>query len=123
MEDRYYIVSIVNWPAESVDDPIATKCYPKTYEDAMQIARPWAEQGYDVVITTREYEDEDVHIEIPLDTCQYIENLNTEQSGAVFKNIYAYFFDGMEPDYKDDMVRDATIKIIDRVKEYAENEQ
>jgi hypothetical protein len=41
MENRYYMVAILGWPVE----------------DAV-IARPWAEQGYDVVITTREYEDE-----------------------------------------------------------------
>ena len=52
MEDIYYMVSIMNLP----DEPVT--CYPKTYEEASEIARPWAEQGYNVIITTREYEEE-----------------------------------------------------------------
>lgn len=58
MENRYYMVAILNWPVEDADDPVCIKCFPQTYEEAAAIARPWAEQGYDVVITTKEYEDE-----------------------------------------------------------------
>ena len=57
MENRYYMVAILNWPAECADDPAAVKGFPKTYEEAVNIARPWVEMGYDVVITTREYEN------------------------------------------------------------------
>lgn len=58
MEDRYYVVAVISGPEDDPDDPFNPKCYPETYEDAMQVARPWAEQGYDVVITTRRYMDE-----------------------------------------------------------------
>lgn len=57
MENRYYMVAILHWPAECADDPAAVTGYPKTYAEAVKIARPWVEMGYDVVITTREYEN------------------------------------------------------------------
>lgn len=67
-------------------------------------------------------EDEGEYIEIPLDTHQYIENLTTKQAGKVFKNIYSYFFGGVELEgIEDDAVKESTKKTIMRIKEYAEN--
>nr|WP_305139132.1 hypothetical protein [uncultured Schaedlerella sp.] len=122
MENRYYMVAIVDWPVECADDPVAAKCFPKTYEDATAIARPWVEMGHDVVITTRKYEhDEGEYIEIPLDTQRYIKNLTTEQAGVVFKNIYSYFFGNAKLRLEDDAVKNATENTIKRIKEYAKN--
>lgn len=68
------------------------------------------------------------YIEIPLDTYQYIENLISVQAGAVLKNIYAYFFGNVEPDFEgtdsetgSNVILDATVKTIKRIKEYEEN--
>ena len=59
MEDRYYMVAILHWPAECADDPAAVTAFPSSYAEAVKIARPWAEIGSDVVITTRKYKDND----------------------------------------------------------------
>ena len=58
MEDKYYMVTIISSPEDDPDDPFNPKCYPGTYEEAILIARPWIDQGYDVVITTKKYEEE-----------------------------------------------------------------
>lgn len=50
------MVAILHWPAECADDPAAVTIFPSSYAEAVKIAKPWAECGYDVVITTREYE-------------------------------------------------------------------
>lgn len=68
------------------------------------------------------------YIEIPLDAYQYIENLTNTQAGAVLKNIYAYFFHNVEPDFggtdpetERKAMLDASVKIIKRIKGYEEN--
>lgn len=58
MEDRYYVVTILAGPENDPEDVFNPKCYPETYEEAISVARPWAEQGYYIVITTRKYEEE-----------------------------------------------------------------
>lgn len=77
---------------------------------------------YEIV---RHTEDGREYIEIPLDTENYIKNLTKEQAGAVFKNIFLYFFDGVGlenlENMKDDAVENATLNTITRIKEYAEN--
>lgn len=57
MKDRYYMVVIISGMENDPEDVFNPKCYPDTWEKAMSIARPWAEQGYDVVITARKYEE------------------------------------------------------------------
>lgn len=117
----YYEVAIS--VSEYVNDAMNPSVSFDTYEEAARYAEPLVEQGHDVVITTREYgeEPEIPYIEIPLDTRRYIKALTNEQTGAVFKNICSYFFDGAEPKYEDDMVKDATEKMIARIKEYMAN--
>ena len=61
------------------------------------------------------------YIEIPLDTHKYIEDLSKEQAGAVFKNICLYFFDSVTPECRNDVVGNATMKIITRIEEYSNN--
>lgn len=77
---------------------------------------------YEIV---RRAEDGREYIEIPLDTHKYTENLTTEQAGAVFKNIFFHFFDGVGleklEDMEDDAVKNATRNTIARIKEYAKN--
>lgn len=92
MENRYYEVIIP--VSEYINDAAAPSVFFDTYEEAAAYAKPLAEQMTKVVIATREFENERItpYIEIPLDSYEYIENLATEQAGAVFKNICAYFF-------------------------------
>ena len=59
MEDRYYVVIILAGPEDNPEDEFNPKCYPKTYKEAVSIARPWVDQGHFVVITTRKDRDED----------------------------------------------------------------
>lgn len=56
MNDRYYMVTIISGPEDDVDSIFNPKCYPETYWEAAEIARPWVEQGYEVVIATKKYE-------------------------------------------------------------------
>lgn len=59
MENRYYevIISVSIY----INDAMNPSSTFDTYEEAVAGARPWVEQGYNVVITTREYEDEDCY--------------------------------------------------------------
>lgn len=126
MENRCYVVIISSPILAGVTIRDTVKCYPETYQEAIEISRPWIEQGYAVSITTEEddfIEDEEDFIQIPLDTSQYIEKLTVEQSGAVFKNIFTYFFKGTEPKCDDNIIQDATIKFIKRIKEYMNNNE
>ncbi len=69
-----------------------------------------------------EPDEEGEYIEIPLDSYECIENLTNKQKGAVLKNIYAYFFNSGDMEcLEDDAVKDATERMIARIKEYAEN--
>lgn len=119
MEIRYEVSILIS---EYVNDAANLgKCF-DTYEEAVSYAKPLVDQGYCVVITAFtewEEENESEFIEIPLDTYQYIEKLTEEQAGVVLKNIYAYFFDNTELNYEDFIVLDTTVKIIKRIKEYA----
>lgn len=57
MEYKYYIVAILSGPENDADDIFNPKCYPESYEDAAEIARPWVEQGYEAVISMKKYEE------------------------------------------------------------------
>lgn len=118
MGNKYYEVAIS--VSEYINDAAAPCVFFDTYEEAAAYAKPLVEQDYDIVITAREYgeEREVPYIEIPLDTRKYIENLTSEQAGIVFKNIYSYFFDNAEPKYRDNAIKEATAKMIARIKEY-----
>ncbi len=59
MEDRYYVVTILAGPENDPDDPFNPSCCSETYEEAISVGRPWAEQGYDVAITTRKIEEDE----------------------------------------------------------------
>ena len=57
MGNRHYVVAVISGPEDDLDDPFNPKCYPESYKEAMVIARPWVEEGYNVVVTTRNYEE------------------------------------------------------------------
>lgn len=57
MQDKIYEIIILGWPTESVDDAAAPRCYAENYEKAVEIARPWVEQGHDVAFCTVTRED------------------------------------------------------------------
>lgn len=119
MKEKYYYKVTIS-VSEYINDAAAPYVLFDTYEEATAYTKPLVKQGYDVV-TSIEFREDDCeipYIEIPLDTREYIKNLTREQSGMVLKNIYTYFFDGVEPKYKDDIVKDATEKMIARIKEY-----
>lgn len=119
MEDRYEVSIPIS---EYVNDMASPRVCFGTYEEAVSHAKPLVDQGYDVVITTREFESDGEFIEIPLDVYQYIKNLTDEQAGVVFKNIYAYFFDGLDIECEDDdIVQVVTLQTIKRIKEYAQD--
>lgn len=119
MKEKYYYKVTIS-VSEYINDAAAPYVLFDTYEEATAYTKPLVKQGYDVVTSIEFCEDdcEIPYIEIPLDTREYIKNLTREQSGMVLKNIYTYFFDGVEPKYKDDIVKDATEKMIARIKEY-----
>ncbi len=119
MRNKYYEVAIS--VSEYINDAAAPRVSFDAYEEAATYAKPFVEQGYSVV-TSVEFDEEEYeipYIEIPLDSRKYIKNLTSEQVGAVLKNIYTYFFDKAEVEYEDDIVKDATEKMIARIKEYA----
>lgn len=57
MGNRYYVVAVISSPEDDPDDPFNPKCSPESYKEAMGIARPWVEEGYNVVVTMRNYEE------------------------------------------------------------------
>lgn len=119
MRDKYYEVAIS--VSEHINDAAAPRVSFDTYEEAATYAKPFVEQGHSVV-TSIEFDEEEYeipYIEIPLDSRKYIKDLTSEQVGVVLKNIYTYFFDNVEVEYEDDIVKDATEKMIARIKEYA----
>lgn len=92
-----------------------------TLESLVKSASAVVEYLLDSTEETEPDEDGE-YIEIPLDSHEYIENLTNKQKGAVLKNIYAYFFNSGDMEcLEDDVIRDATEKMIVRIKEYAEN--
>lgn len=60
MKKEVYAIIILGWPAEGPNDAAAPRCYAQSFEEAMSIARPWVEQGHDVVITTKQYKENEV---------------------------------------------------------------
>lgn len=121
MSNRYYEVAIS--VSEYINDAAAPRVSFDTYKEAAVFAKPLVEQGYDSVISVGFYgeEREIPYIEIPLDAHKYIKNLTNKQAGAVFRNIYLCFFDNAEPQHEDEMVKDATEKMIARIREYMTN--
>lgn len=116
MKGRYYKVVI------SADDNVNYEfnpiCYAKTMVEAVEIARPWDEQGYDIAISTAiNYEEAGSYIEIPLDTWEDIKNLTKEQAGIIFKSIYKYFFDGKSLSIEDPELLELTKKQIMKISE------
>ncbi|MCI9381044.1 MAG: hypothetical protein HFG88_08370 [Dorea sp.] len=123
MENRYEVSIPIS---EYVNDAASPSVYFDTYEEATLYAKPLVDQGYYAVIAMENIEEEDEataeSIEIPLDVYQYIKNLTDEQAGVVFKNIYAYFFDGSDIECEDnDIVQVVTLQTIKRIKEYAQD--
>lgn len=45
MENRSYVVTILPEPENDPDCPFNPSCCSETYEEAISVARPWAEQG------------------------------------------------------------------------------
>ncbi|MDO4312376.1 MAG: hypothetical protein Q4C52_04775 [Eubacteriales bacterium] len=44
--------------SQYVNDAADPRVYFDTYKEASEAARPWVEQGYKVIITTMEYEED-----------------------------------------------------------------
>lgn len=58
MQGEVYEIIILGWPAESMDDAAAPRCYADTLYQAAEIARPWVKQGHDVGLRMITREDE-----------------------------------------------------------------
>lgn len=56
MENECYVVTIISGPEDNSDDVFNPSCYPATYEEAISIARPWIDQGHEVVIAIKKCE-------------------------------------------------------------------
>ncbi len=122
MKEKYYYKVTIS-VSEYINDAAAPYVLFDTYEEATAYTKPLVKQGYDVVTSIEFCEDdcEIPYIEIPLDARKYIKNLTNKQAGAVFRNIYLCFFDNAEPQHEDEMVRDATEKMIARIRGYMAN--
>ena len=89
-----------------------------TYQQAIEIAKPWIISGYNVIINRAEEGKGDC-IEIPLDCYEYIRDLTSEQKGIVLQNVLGLFFAKLKPSHDDPVVLDITMKMINRIKEFS----